>query len=464
MSYKRILLSVSMIAFVGALVVGATGAFFSDSETSTGNTFTAGAIDLTIGNDSYYTNEAGDLVSSATTSWAIGDLDGEVFFSFSDLKPGDIGEDTISINVDDNDAWACMANNITATPDNTQTEPESEDDVDGLDDGELQDELIFAAWADDGDNVYEEDERLLNLGGQGDPFVSAQELADQGTLALADSQYSVFSDGNAGEPLTGGETYHIGKAWCLGDMTEAPIDQDRSSTTNPVDRGTGFDCSGASVDNKTQTDGITSNIQFYAVQSRNNDEFVCSDADFGGVENADNVTTNVQDAWSTVDTSNAGKAWFGKARWNNDANYEVNLGIDDNDSNTFNQSESAWVDGDVEGFTLTYDANNDNATLAFDDGTTVSYSSLPVGSFSNIGITIKAGETEETSVENLSLNVGSLTDTSITQVGFGTESLTINGVDSTNGFILTGDLKFSGDSDSDNQSGAENQKMQISVN
>jgi predicted ribosomally synthesized peptide with SipW-like signal peptide len=453
-----------MIAFVGALVVGATGAFFSDSETSTGNTFTAGAIDLTIGNDSYYTNEAGDLVSSATTSWAIGDLDGEVFFSFSDLKPGDIGEDTISINVDDNDAWACMANSITATPENGQTEPEAEDDdSDEADSGELQDELMFAAWHDDGDNVYENDERLYKLGGMNGPeIVSAQDMT--GVQPLVDSTYNGFDVDNVGEPLTGGETYHIGKAWCLGDMTEAPIVQDGSTTTNPVDRGTGFDCSGASVDNKTQTDGITSNIQFYAVQSRNNDDFVCSNADFGGVENADNVTTNVQDAWSTVDTSNAGKAWFGKARWNNDANYEVNLGIDDNDSNTFNQSESAWVDGDVEGFTLTYDANNDNATLAFDDGTTVSYSSLPVGSFSNIGITIKAGESEETSVENLSLNVGSLTDTSITQVGFGTESLTINGVDSTNGFILTGDLKFSGDSDSDNQSGAENQKMQISVN
>ena len=31
-------------SFVAAAAVGATGAFFSDSETSTGNTFTAGAI------------------------------------------------------------------------------------------------------------------------------------------------------------------------------------------------------------------------------------------------------------------------------------------------------------------------------------------------------------------------------------------------------------------------------------
>ncbi len=35
------------MAVVGALVLGATGAFFSDTETSTGNTFTAGTIDIT---------------------------------------------------------------------------------------------------------------------------------------------------------------------------------------------------------------------------------------------------------------------------------------------------------------------------------------------------------------------------------------------------------------------------------
>lgn len=43
---KRILLSVLTISLVGAVTIGATGAYFSDTETSTGNTFTAGTIDL----------------------------------------------------------------------------------------------------------------------------------------------------------------------------------------------------------------------------------------------------------------------------------------------------------------------------------------------------------------------------------------------------------------------------------
>jgi len=43
-----------MIVFIGAVVAGATGAFFSDTETSTGNTFAAGEIDLTVDSTAHY--------------------------------------------------------------------------------------------------------------------------------------------------------------------------------------------------------------------------------------------------------------------------------------------------------------------------------------------------------------------------------------------------------------------------
>jgi len=45
---KKVLISLSIIAAVAAIVVGATTAYFSDTETSTGNTFTAGTIDISI--------------------------------------------------------------------------------------------------------------------------------------------------------------------------------------------------------------------------------------------------------------------------------------------------------------------------------------------------------------------------------------------------------------------------------
>ncbi len=45
---KRILISLSVIGAVAAIAVGGTIAYFSDTETSTGNTFTAGTIDISI--------------------------------------------------------------------------------------------------------------------------------------------------------------------------------------------------------------------------------------------------------------------------------------------------------------------------------------------------------------------------------------------------------------------------------
>src|SRR3989338_6576139 len=120
---KKILLSLGMIVFVGAVVIGATGAFFSDSETSTGNTFTAGAIDLGVDNHSYYNG-----VLNPETTWRVTyDLDEggpHQFFNFNDLKPGDWGEDTISLHVNNNDSWLCADVKLTSDDDNLPSEPE----------------------------------------------------------------------------------------------------------------------------------------------------------------------------------------------------------------------------------------------------------------------------------------------------------------------------------------------------
>src|SRR3990167_2300757 len=107
---RKILLSLVVIGAVGALAVGATRAFFSDTETSVGNTFVAGAIDLSVGNHSYYNG-----APNSGTNWSLtadlgdgsGPSTGEayLFFDFGDVKPGDWGEDTISLRVDDNDSW-----------------------------------------------------------------------------------------------------------------------------------------------------------------------------------------------------------------------------------------------------------------------------------------------------------------------------------------------------------------------
>ena len=45
---KNILISLSVIGAVAAIVIGGTIAYFSDTETSTGNTLTAGVIDIVV--------------------------------------------------------------------------------------------------------------------------------------------------------------------------------------------------------------------------------------------------------------------------------------------------------------------------------------------------------------------------------------------------------------------------------
>src|SRR3989304_2947986 len=94
---SKIALSIASIAVAGALIIGATVAFFSDTETSTDNSFTAGAIDLQIDNTSYaidftipaFPSPTGALVASNNTTWTLKDLTLEKFFNFIDLKPGD---------------------------------------------------------------------------------------------------------------------------------------------------------------------------------------------------------------------------------------------------------------------------------------------------------------------------------------------------------------------------------------
>jgi predicted ribosomally synthesized peptide with SipW-like signal peptide len=292
---KKIIISLAVILLsAGVIAGGATSAFFTDTETSTNNTFTAGALDLKIDNESYYNGNAcadadgegpGTLWvwqgnapypvpgSPCTTSWLLDDLDkGYLFFNFLDLKPDDEGEDTISIHVQ-NDAWACLDMSLTSNDDNSSTEPEllapdAQDVEDDTWDGELADTIQMLWWADDGDNVYEEGEQLITDGVQNIATMFGKDKTI--SVALADTGGNVWGGQN---PLPGGETVYIAKAWCMGTLTENPV-QDNGGVNPSVDPG--VTCDGTLLNNLTQTDGVTMDIAFRAVQARHNPEFFCS--------------------------------------------------------------------------------------------------------------------------------------------------------------------------------------------
>ncbi len=180
------------------------------------------------------------------TLWNAKDLgDGDTFFNFTDIKPGDYGINVISLHPQSNDAWACLSTFNEKDLDNTLAEPEVEMG-DDLDIGELSPYLqVFAWWDNNANGAYD----------TGDTYIAPITNFDAlGTLALADS--------NTGSALPGGQTKNLGLSWCAGFMATPVID-------------TPFVCDGSGMGNITQTDSYTTDILFYAEQQRNNDGFIC---------------------------------------------------------------------------------------------------------------------------------------------------------------------------------------------
>jgi predicted ribosomally synthesized peptide with SipW-like signal peptide len=289
----KIFASTLTIASAGLLVVGGTGAFFSDTETASGNTFSAGVIDLMVDNESYYNgNKCTDIDPTPTENWqwqgsapypvpgtvcttswnSDSVLAGHLFFNFLDVKPDDEGEDTISLHVESNDAWACMNIALTSDDDVSSNEPElgagDATNTPDLWDGELADTLEFVWWADDGDNVLETGETLLSQGVQS--LTNLASTTGPFSVALADSVHNVWT-GTPG-PIIGGTTAYIGKAWCLGDLALTPLPT--GTGVNPS-VSSGVTCNGTAVGNTLQTDSATLDVSFFTMQARHDSEYRC---------------------------------------------------------------------------------------------------------------------------------------------------------------------------------------------
>jgi len=301
---KKILGSVGVLAVVGALVLGATGAFFSDTET--GNTFTAGAIDLKVDSLSTYNGD-----SYTTTTWGqnvLGvDITSERFFDFADIKPGDTGLTRVSLHVINNDAYVCAAVSNLASNDNGLTEPENAvDSTSGVGEGELDEEMLWTIWKDTNNNGIQDGEEIVLA--SGNPV--------NGMLAVYDSTSSV---------LAGGQTAYLGVKW------ELP----------------------AASGNETQTDSLTGDISFTVVQSRNNTNFQCipqqheiSQISSVNVGEPTSESSFVMQGWSNA-------VWPQGGGWG---------GGDDQTIRT--------VSSDLDGHQLVIpsDPGNDSATVAMDFG------------------------------------------------------------------------------------------------
>lgn len=244
-------LAILLLCLIASLGIKGTIGFYADKEQSLNNQFIAGMIDLKVG-DSF-----AKLNGADKAGWDLTDLTFEKFLDFVNLKAGDNGSDKIDLSVQSNPSWLCGQIKLTANDENTTQEPEFKegDDLDNsadLFDGELAQNLSFVAFADNNnDNLPQTSEIIL----QG----KASDISASGTaVALADANKNVW---DITGPVFAGNTKSIKKIWCLGTFNAD------------------FTCNGLDVSNKVQSDLVKADIAFYAVQQRNNLNFICNNFD-----------------------------------------------------------------------------------------------------------------------------------------------------------------------------------------
>jgi len=256
---KRILISLSIIGIAAGAVAGGTIAFFNDTETSTGNIFVAGNIDLTVDSlGSTYNNEG-----IFDSDFPARDLTDEVFFEFDDIKPGDFGWRHLSLHARDNSSYACLLISNKEDDENGVVDPEfdaGDDALDSVPNGELSEELELFAWEDlFPDGIYEPGlEEILP--------VTPDSFFDITYITYADSLSTIL-------PLAGfGDTRHIGLFWCAGTIA---VDAG-GNLIKPGLSGSTLECDGAGMSDIAQTDSFTADMVVHAEQVRNNPDFLCS--------------------------------------------------------------------------------------------------------------------------------------------------------------------------------------------
>lgn len=239
------------ISFVVVLTVSLAYLFLA-SDSLAGYTFATkngqgqSGLELKVDSTAVYNG-----VLQPALSWDLKDLVPGVdhFFNFDDIKPGDMGRHNISLHVKKNPAYVCLDFNNLQDFENDVNEPESL--VDNLNGGELSKNLEFFAWRDDGDNVFEVNEKVI-FGG------SATETA---STLLSSTTYAV-ADANTGNSCAVNSTNYVGIIWCAGDLK---VDLNTAKVS----------CDGSGLGNIVQTDSMSVDVVLRAVQANSNQGFKC---------------------------------------------------------------------------------------------------------------------------------------------------------------------------------------------
>lgn len=313
---------------------------------------------------------------------------GGTSFDLDDLKPLDWGEITFELENGANEAYVCAM--VTNDPD------------DGLDAESLA--------------LYD----LLNF------------YQDDGTQVVPGEWFSLGT-------VAPNRPVGTGVDYCFGDS------QVDGTCLNACEHG-GLDY------NPAQGGSFEADLMFYAIQTRNNDDFSCDQLtmDDGepvyipGPAPVDPVdATGPFDGWFDGSTD---LEWQAEGRFGNNAgngDWELGVGNNTQQSSQSTSTQFTWTSGQAVPFTVAYDGNDATFTI---DGVSETYTVGAVTSDADLNIVagkVSGGSGDEVALTNLELdgapiNPASLVDTDDTNASY----LVIDSEDLSGGFTLTGEVTF----------------------
>ena len=363
LSRRKMLVGLGAVGVASAGAGLGTTAYFNDTETFENNTLTAGSLDLVVNYDASYDSD-GTVVNQAET--AAGEQDGTpagMFYDLEDVKPGDSGEVKFCFEIVDNPSymWAC---GDLSQAENGINEPESAvDDTPDL--GELGDSIVASlAYCDeDGEPLADGEIVSGSLVDVIAAISSGAALDGDGMAGLVPGEQAEYAD--VVEPDEG-EAFITGPCVCLS--WEIPT----------------------TVGNEIQSDSLTMNFEFHAVQSRHND----------GTANPcePSITTTTGEGFAKQEEFDTEQETsFARGRFGGQNTWEVAVGPNVGSAST---ADYSWSSGSTVPFSYTYDGSG-NASFTLDGVNVASTIPAPSG---KLGITTKADEAT-VSVTDLALDL-----------------------------------------------------------
>ena len=363
LSRRKMLVGLGAVGVASAGAGLGTTAYFNDTETFANNELTAGSLDLRVLYEASYDSDG--AVENMADS-AMGTQDGDpagMFYDLDDVKPGDSGEVKFCFEIVDNPSymWAC---GDLSQAENGINEPEmAVDDTPDL--GELGDSIVASLAYCDEDGEPLADGEIVS-GSLVDVIAAISNgaaLDGDGMAGLVPGEQAEYAD--VVEPDEG-EAFITGPCVCLS--WEIPT----------------------TVGNEIQSDSLSMNFEFHAVQSRHND----------GTANPcePSITTETGEGFAKQEEFDTEQETsFARGRFGGQNTWEVAVGPDVGSAST---ADYSWSSGSTVPFSYTYDGSG-NASFTLDGVNVASTIPAPSG---KLGITTKADEAT-VSVTDLGLDL-----------------------------------------------------------